>query len=193
MHGGPLASTTNRSRLLEAEAIHVIREVAAEFERPCWFSARTYRHAAPGAGGLATAVPGHARRHRSQLRRSYYLTSRRVAAAASADDIDAGRVVETIPCREIRIQTRDAAAGHPGEPIRRRHFREPGAMRRRPRAASVGVQLPRRVRLGRTQLTKAGTVGTLQLTVPQGRVHPVKRRTKNEPRLAVPKLSRDES
>ena len=95
-------------RTLEAEAIHIIREVAAEFERPGAAVLRRQglgRHAAPGDEGVlagAAAVPGDARRHRPQLRRGARVprphrrasSACRLVVGSVQDDIDAGRVVE---------------------------------------------------------------------------------------------------
>ena len=63
--------------LLEAESIHIMREVAAEFERPVTALLRRqglHRHAAAGREGLLAGedpVPADARRHRAQLRRGH--------------------------------------------------------------------------------------------------------------------------
>ena len=74
-HTGPVQRQLSHLEALEAESIHIIREVAAEFERPV--PAVLGRQ---GLGGAAAAgregvparadpVPDHARRHRAQLPR----------------------------------------------------------------------------------------------------------------------------
>ena len=61
-------------RLLEAEAVHIIREVVAELERPVLlFSAGKdsivlLRLAEKAFRPSLAALPGHARRHRTQFR-----------------------------------------------------------------------------------------------------------------------------
>ena len=100
-------------RSLEAEAIHIIREVAAEFERPVLLfsggkdSIVMLHLALQGVPARPAAVPGDARRHRPQLRRG----ARRPATSWSPSPGCAwwsprcrttstpGRVVETIPSR----------------------------------------------------------------------------------------------
>ena len=57
---------------LEAEAIHVIREVAAELEKPVLLfsggkDSIVLLHLARKAFRPGRSVPGHARRHRAQL------------------------------------------------------------------------------------------------------------------------------
>ena len=64
-------------RLLEAEAVHIIREVVAELQRPVLlFSAGKdsivlLRLAEKAFRPVAAAVSGAARRHRAQLRRGH--------------------------------------------------------------------------------------------------------------------------
>ncbi len=64
-------------RLLEAEAVHIIREVVAELERPVLlFSAGKdsivlLRLAEKAFSAQSTAVPGDARRYRAQLPRGH--------------------------------------------------------------------------------------------------------------------------
>ena len=64
-------------RLLEAEAVHIIREVVAELERPVLlFSAGKdsivlLRLGGEGFSAQPPAVSGHARRHRTQLPRGH--------------------------------------------------------------------------------------------------------------------------
>ncbi len=71
---GPLPPVRT-SRALEAQSIHVFREVAAEFERPdaaVLGRQGLHRHAPPGHEGLlagARALPGAPRRHGAQLQR----------------------------------------------------------------------------------------------------------------------------
>ena len=91
LHGWPeildlidRAAETNRMRAdpshldaLEAESIHLLREVAAEFERPVLLfsggkdSVVMLHVADEGVLARAAAVPGHARRHRPQLPRGH--------------------------------------------------------------------------------------------------------------------------
>ena len=114
---------------LEAEAIHVIREVAAELEQPVLLfcggkdSIVLLRLAEKAFAAGAAAVPGHARRHGPQLPRGRSSS----ATAASPrrerdrrsvqDSIDKGRVVEETGPRASRnrLQTTtllDAIAEH---------------------------------------------------------------------------------
>ncbi|AHJ54453.1 sulfate adenylyltransferase subunit 2 [Mycobacterium tuberculosis CCDC5180] len=104
-------------RLLEAEAIHVIREVAAEFERPVLLfsggkDSIVMLHLALKAfrpGRLPFPVmhvdTGHNFDEVIATRDEFGRRGRvRLVVASVQDDIDAGRVVETIPSRNP-IQT----------------------------------------------------------------------------------------
>ena len=129
-------------RVLEAEAIHIIREVAAEFERPVllFSGAGLDRHAAPGDQGVRPGRLPFPVMHvdtghnfdeviatRDELVARHGL---RLVVASVQDDIDAGRVVDNGPSRNplqtvtllraIRENKFDAA------------FMAPGATRRRP-------------------------------------------------------------
>ena len=103
-------------RALEAEAIHIIREVAAEFERPgaaVLGRQGLDRHAAPGREGVrarpgcrsrsCTSTPATTspRSSRSATRWSSELGVRLVVASVQ-DDIDAGRLVEDTGPRASR-------------------------------------------------------------------------------------------
>ena len=134
-------------RALEAESIHIIREVAAEFERPVLLfsggkDSIVMLHLAEKAFWPAQdAVPGDARRHRAQLPRGPRVPrppgrrARRPAGRGLAcrTTIDAGRVVEeTGPapaatgCRPPRCSTRSrSTASTPCSAA-------PAATRRRP-------------------------------------------------------------
>ena len=104
---------------LEAESIHIIREVAAEFERPVLLfsggkdSIVMLPSPRRRSGPRRDPVPGHARRHRAQLRRGHRLPrppGRRAGPAAR---------------RRVR-------AG--------RHRRRPGGRGHRPRASRNRLQ-----------------------------------------------------
>ena len=126
---------------LQAESIHIIREVAAEFERPVLlFSGGkdSRRPAAPGREGLlagADPVPGDARRHRPQLPRGARVPgpaggrSGRAARRGQRcrTSSTAGRVAEdTGPgATRNRLQTRHAARRHRRARLRRRLRRGP--------------------------------------------------------------------
>ena len=91
---------------LEAESIHIFREVAAEFERPVLLfsggkdSVVMLHLAVEGVLAGADPVPGDARRHRAQLPRGARVPRPHGRASsgcgwssrASQDSIDAGRV-----------------------------------------------------------------------------------------------------
>ena len=72
---GPAAYELNHLRTLEAEAVHIMREVAAEFERPVLLfsggkdSIVLLRLAEKAFRPARLPVPDHARRHRAQLPR----------------------------------------------------------------------------------------------------------------------------
>ncbi len=108
-------------RLLEAEAVHIIREVVAELQRPVLlFSAGEglHRPAAPGREGVppfTVAVPGATRGHRAQLPGSHRVpgpprspesgTSSLVGSVQ--ETIDSGRVADPGPgASRNRQQTR---------------------------------------------------------------------------------------
>jgi sulfate adenylyltransferase subunit 2 len=76
-------------RSLEAEAIHIIREVAAEFERPVLLF----------SGGKDSIVMLHLAIKAFRPGELVAESGVRLVVAKVQDDIDAGRVVETIPSR----------------------------------------------------------------------------------------------
>jgi sulfate adenylyltransferase subunit 2 len=133
-------------RSLEAEAIHIIREVAAEFERPVLLfsggkDSIVMLHLALKAfkpGRLPFPVmhvdTGHnfdeVLQTRDELVAEHGV---RLIVAKVQDDIDAGRVVETIPSRNPREQVR-------------RGVRRCTSRRGEGEGQGAGVQLPRRVR-----------------------------------------------
>ena len=95
-----MAYELSHLRVLEAESIHIIREVAAEFERPVPAVLRRQgldRDAPPRREGVLARpapVPGDARRHRPQLPRGARVPrparrrARRAAGRASVQDVD---------------------------------------------------------------------------------------------------------
>ena len=146
---------------LEAESIHIIREVAAEFERPVLlFSGGkdSMVHAAPGREGVLARpapVPGDARRHRPQLPRGDRVPrpARRASSACAwwwprcRTSIDAGRVVEETGPRASRnrLQTTtllDAIEEHRFDAVFGGARRDEEKARAKERVFS----LPRRVR-----------------------------------------------
>ena len=102
--------------VLEAESIHIMREVAAEFERPVLlFSGGkdSIVMLRPGRAGVLAGpdpVPGHARRHRAQLPRGASTSGTagwprlgvQLVVASVQDSIDAGRVAEETGRRASR-------------------------------------------------------------------------------------------
>lgn len=143
-------------RSLEAEAIHIIREVAAEFERPVLLfsggkDSIVMLHLAIKAfapGRLPFPVMHVDTGHnfdevistRDELVERYGL---RLVVASVEEDIDAGRVVDNGPSRNP-LQTVTLLRGI-REQVRRRLRRCPPRRGEGPRQRA-GVQLPRRVR-----------------------------------------------
>ena len=171
-------------RSLEAEAIHIIREVAAEFERPVLLfsggkDSIVMLHLAVKAfwpGRLPFPVmhvdTGHNFDEVIEFRDQLVAeTGVRLVVASVQDDIDAGRVVEDTGPSRNPLQTVDPAARHPGEPLRRRIRRRPARRGEGPRQGA-GLQLPRRVRPVGPQGPAAGAVEPLQRPAPQRRAHP---------------------
>ena len=187
MSATSVASTglpTTQLDLLESEAIHILREVAGEFERPVLLfsggkDSIVLSHLAVKAfwPGRA-AVPPAARRHRSQLRRGPRLpgpVGRRPRAAAARRH--RGGVDRAGPRRRpSRRQPQPAADGHAA----RRHRRAPVRRRLRGRAPrrgegqgqGAGVQPARRVRPVGPAPATARAVGPLQRPAPAGRARP---------------------
>ena len=134
---------------LEAEAIHIIREVVAEFEKPALLfsggkdSAVLLAPRREGVLAAAAAVPGRARRHRAQLPRGD-----RVPRPARSSRSTSGS--SSAPCRRTstaatssrrptpgatrnRLQTFTLAPGARGGRLRRR-------LRRRPAGRGEGAR-----------------------------------------------------
>ncbi len=170
-------------RSLEAEAIHIIREVAAEFERPVLLF----------SGGKDSIVMLHLALKAFRPGRLPFPVMH-VDTGHNFDEVIATRdelVAETGvrsgdrqgPGRHRRgpggrnhpvaqpAADRDAAARDPGEQVRRRVRRCPPRRGEGPRQGA-GVQLPRRVRAVGPQGAAARAVEHLQRPPPQGRAHP---------------------
>ena len=171
-------------RALEAEAIHVIREVAAELERPVLLfsggkdSIVLLRLAEKAFRPAPLPVPGHARRHGPQLPRGDRVPRPRASPSSASElivasvqeSIDNGRVAEETGPRASRnrLQTvtlLDAIAEHGFDAA----F---GGARRdeeRARAKERMFSLPRRLRPVGPAPPAAGAVGPLQRPRPPRR------------------------
>ena len=183
----PMRQIASHLSALEAESIHLLREVAAEFERPVLLfsggkDSVVMAHVAAKAFWPAqAAVPGHARRHRAQLprghRRSATPRSSGSACASSSRRCRTrstrGRVVEdTGPgASRNRLADHHAARRDRGARVRRGDGRRPP---RRGEGARQGALLlvPRRVRPVGPEEPAARAVEPLQRPAPQGRAHP---------------------
>ena len=172
---------------LEAESIHIIREVAAEFEKPGAALLRRQgldRDAAPGREGVLARphpVPGHARRHRPQLPRGPRLPrpagrrARRPArrgVGAGVDRRRAGWSRRPGPrASRNRLQTvtlLDAIEEHGFDAVFGGGRRDEEKARAKERVYS----LPRRLRAVGPEEPAARAVEPLQRPAPQGRAHP---------------------
>ena len=111
----PLQYELSHLQALEAESIHIFREVAAELERPVLLfsggkdSIVLLRLAEKAFRPGALSVSDHARRHRSQLPRGHRVPrsagrelGERLIVANVQDSIDRGRVVEETGPRASR-------------------------------------------------------------------------------------------
>ena len=164
-------------RALEAEAIHVMREVAAELERPVLLFSRRQgldRAAAARREGVPAGelpVPGHARGHRPQLPRG-----RSSSATAASSELGARLIVASVqdsidhgPRDRGDRAARLAQPPPDGDAARRdRGARLQGRLRRRPprRGARAGegadALVPRRLRPVGPQGPAARAVEPLQ-------------------------------
>ena len=174
-------------RALEAEGIHIMREVAAEFERPCLLfsggkdSRGDARVGDPGVRSGEDPVPGDARRHRPQL-------PRRSSSSATAGSTEAGArlVVASVqesdrrgpgrradrPARQSQhAPDRHAAGCDRGQRFRCRVRWRPSRRGEGP-GEGAGVQLPRRLRAVGPEGPATRALEPLQRQAPQGRAHP---------------------
>ena len=185
-HAGSGHYRLSHLRALEAQAIHIFREVAAEFERPILHvlgRQGLHRHAAPGGQGLLAgtrAVPGAARRHRAQLRRGPRVPGppRRRPRRPGRGGQGAGRHRrrpdggghlaggDAQPAADA-----DAAARHRGG-APRRGLRRGAPGRGEGAGQGADLQLPRRVRPVGPEEPAARAVEPLQRAAQQGRAHP---------------------
>ena len=173
-------------RALEAESIHIIREVAAEFERPVLLfsggkdSIVMLRLAEKAFWPGPLPVPGHARRHRPQLPRGHRVPrppgrrgrrppGRRLGPGRHRHG--PGHRGDRAPGQPQPAPDRDAARRHRGARLRRRLRRRPARRGEGP-GQGAGVLVPRRVRPVGPQEPAARAVEPLQRPAPQGRAHP---------------------
>ena len=170
-------------RSLEAEAIHIIREVAAEFEKPVLLfsggkDSIVMLHLALKAfrpGRLPFPVmhvdTGHNFDEVLEVRDELVAESGvRLVVAKVQDDIDAGPRRRDHPVAQPDADLH-AAACHPREQVRRRLRRRPPRRGEGPRQGAR-VQLPRRVRPVGPQGAASRAVEPVQRAPPQGRAHP---------------------
>ena len=187
--GSAAASGTYRLshlRALEAQAIHIFREVAAEFERPVllfsggkdsivmlhlatkafWPGPMPFPVLHVDTGRNFAEVLEFRDRHVADL-------GVKLLVASVQEDIDAGRTTEATGTQATRnrLQTPTLLRAIADGQVRRRLRRGPP---RRGEGAGQGtdLQLPRRVRPVGPQETAAGTVEPLQRATPCGRAHP---------------------
>ena len=181
--------TTQLSHLdaLEAESIHIIREVAAEFEKPVLlFSGGkdSVGDAAPRREGVLAGphpVPADARRHRPQLPRGARLPrpagrrARRPARGGVGAGVDRrragwsrrpGRGRAATGCRPSPCSTRSPSNGFDAVFGGGRRDEE------KARAKERVYSLPRRLRAVGPEEPAARAVEPLQRPAPQGRAHP---------------------
>ena len=174
------------SAALEAEAIHIIREVAAEFERPVLLfsggkDSIVMLHLAVKAFAPAK-VPfpvmhvdtGH--NFAEVLAFRDHMVARtgvRLVVASVQDDIDEGPIVEDTGPRASRnrLQTVTLLRGIEEHALRRRLRRRPPRRGEGP-GQGAGLQLPRRVRPVGPEEPAARAVEPLQRPPPAGRAHP---------------------
>ena len=180
----PLQYELSHLQALEAESIHIFREVAAEFERPVLLftggkdSIVLLRLAEKAFRPGALPVPDHARRHRPQLPRGDRVP-RPARSTELGERLIVASVQESIDTRPRRRGDRPARLAQPaaddhaarrdrGARLRRRVRRRPP---RRGARARQGARLlvPRRVRPVGPQAPAPRAVVALQRPHPQGR------------------------
>ena len=181
------ARTLSHLDELEAEAIHIMREVAAERERPVLLfsggkdSIVLLAARREGVPAGEVPVPGHARRHGPQLPRGDRVPrppragARRAARRRERPGVDrpGPRRQEQIgPARVAQPAADDDAARRDrGARLRRRDGRRAP---RRGACAREGahLQLPRRLRPVEPARAASRALEPLQRAHPQGRAHP---------------------
>ena len=180
------SSTLQHLRALEAESIHIIREVAAEFAQPgdaLLDRQGLVRHAAPGAEGVpprADPVSAAAHRHHLQVPRDDRVprlvcaARRRAADRAHQPGRDRRRhaaVRRRDPALLRPAQDEGAARRDPGRRVRRRVRRRPP---RRGALARQGADLLAARRAGAvgSEAAASRAVAPAQQPGPAGREHP---------------------
>ena len=171
--------TLSQLERLEAESIHVMREVAAEFERPVLLfsggkdsivlrlAEKAFRPA-PFPFPVMHVDTGHNFPEVLDFRdRRVDELGERLIVASVQDSIDQGRAVEHRAFAQP-APDRDAARRHPGAPLRRRVRRRPPRRGARPRQGAH-LLLPRRPRPVGPARPAAGAVEPLQRRGPPGR------------------------
>ena len=176
-------TTISHLDALEAESIHILREVAAEFEQPVLLfsggkdSVVMLKLAEKAFWPAQAPVPGHARRHRPQLRRGARLPRPAgrassacrlvVAQRAGRRSTPAGRRGDRTHGDPQPAPDRDAARRHRGARLRRRLRRRAPRRGEGPRQGA-GLLVPRRVRPVGPEEPASGAVEPLQRPAPQG-------------------------